>query len=815
MFKNYIKVALRNIWRSKVHSTITLTGLSAGIACCILIVLFVKDEWTFDTFHTKADRIYRAWTFENYGDDEQFLNTVTAYPLGPELEENFNEVAGFVRVNQINQVVKVGVDQFNEQITVVTPSFFDVFDFPAAYGRPKNVLHEKDALVITRTLAQKYFGTDQALGETLRMDFGEEERIFTVKAVVADVPSNSSIQFDLIISELNNRAFVGERELNSWYHVRPETYVVLRENQQPSDITSKIPLLMQQVLGEDYVEGEYTVGLQPLLDIHLNNDMPVGIAPVSDPKYAYIMAAIALLILFLGCVNFIALSISRSIGRSKEVGVRKAIGAQRNQLVAQFLYEAVVMALLAAGIGLVLAIVNLSWFNELSGKQLFFRFDATVWLTMGALIVVIGILSGSYPAFLLSNFKPVAILKGKLAGATGKQYSRRVLVGVQFILTISLVSATLLMKDQLHFLQNKNLGFDKDQLAVVQLTVPQGEGLFQRITAGFEKSRLLVNTLDGKPGIASVGAANHTFGSGGWTNVGFTGGDGKYRNFDMLVVDEDFIATAQLKIIEGRGFSHEYTSDARRAVVVNEAFINAFDMPMAAGQKLPGNNFDDHEIIGVVQDFNYNSLHGAVDPLVMVINPSPVMAGIENVGIGSNPIPKLFVRLQAGELSAGLASLESAWHSISQGEEFEYEFIDQVLAAQYRQEQNLSKIVAVASALAIIIGCMGLFALASLGIENRTKEVSIRKVLGASQGMVLVLLSKEYVLLVLAALVVSIPLTIYSISNWLETFAYRVIIGPGVFIMTGLITLLVALLTISYHVIRTAKKQPADILKYE
>ncbi len=815
MLKNYAKVALRNILRSKVHSIITLAGLSVGIACCILIVLFVKDEWTFDNFHTKADRIYRAWTFENYSQDEQFLNTVTAYPLGPALAESFNEVAGFTRLNEINQVVKVGFDQYNEEITVVTPSFFDVFDFSVVHGKVKKVLLDRDAAILTRKQARKYFGTDQAVGETLRMDLGDGERIFTVKAVVEDVPSNSSIRFDLIISELNNPAFMGERELNSWYHIMPETYIVLQEHRDAQEVISKTPMLMKQVLGEDYVEGQYTIGLQPLRDIHLNNDMPAGIAPVSDPRYTYILATIALLILFLGCVNFVALSISRSINRSKEVGVRKAVGAQRNQLVMQFLCEAVIMALLAAGVGLLIAMSNLTWFNELSGKQLVFEFGATVWWTLFVLILVIGMISGSYPALLLASFKPTAILKGKLGNTSYKQGFRRVLVGVQFILTISLVSTTLLIRDQLHFLQHKNLGFDKDQLAVVQLNVPQGDKLFERITGGFEKSGVLVNALEGKPGIASVGVGNHTFGSGGWTKLGFSSPGGKYRDFNMLVVDEDFIKTTRLNIVQGRGFSREYTSDARRAVVVNEAFIKEFNLPAAVGQKLPGDDFEDHEIIGVVQDFNYSSLHGIIEPLVMVINPMLVLSGVENIGIGTNPLPKLFVRLRAGEISQGLATLENTWHSIMQGEEFEYEFVDQVLATQYQQEQNLSEIVTIASALAMMIGCMGLFALASLGIEKRTREVSIRKVLGASQRALMLLLSKEYISLVLVALAVSIPITIYTVSTWLETFAYRIEVGLETFLYTGLITLIIALLTISYHVIRTTRKQPADILKYE
>jgi len=814
MLKNYIKIAFRNIWKTKLHSFITVTGLATGIACCLLIILFVKDEWTFDKFHAKADRIYRAWVFEDYGPDEQFFNTTTPYPLGPALQENFSEVAAFVRYGQMGQTIKAGVDNFTETVNVVGTNFFDVFDFKPLYGKVKHVLEEKSNVVLTESMAQKFFGVTNAVGETIEMDFGDGPRVFTVKAIVSDPPTNSSLQFSIIISDLNNDVLVSNRALQSWYNVQPETYVVLQQGTDVKRLEAKIPSMVKQIMGENYVEGEYNIGLQPLTDIHLNNEMPVGIAAVSDPQYAIILSAIALLILFLGAVNFVSLSISRSIGRAKEVGVRKVVGARRNELIFQFLSEAIVTTIIATGVGILLAYLFLPLFNELAGRSLILSVS---WFTVSvvvALLLIIGVMAGSYPALVLSGFQPINILKGSAFRVNTKQGLRKALVGLQFVLTVFLISTTLLMQKQLNYLQSKNLGFDKEHLMVVQLNT-QGDGMMSRINKGFEKATLFENELQGSSAIQKIAAANHTVGTGGWTNVGYTDDQGKYRTFDMLAVDENYIPTMQMEMVAGRNFSKENTSDDRRAVIINEAMMEAYGWEDPIGKRLPGKNFEDHEIIGVVRDFNYNSLHGKVEPLAIVMNPMALAAGIENIGVGSNPIPKLLIRVNGDQIASAIQTVESTWDKLTGGEEFQYTFVDQTLATQYSQEQNLGKVVSIATILAMVIGCMGLFALASLNMQNRTKEVSIRKILGASQSTILLLLSKEYMILILGALLVSIPITLYFINQWLADFAYQIEIGVGSFVLTASLVMIIAVLTIAYHAINTARKQPAETLKYE
>ena len=815
MLRNYIKIAFRNLWKTRLHSLIMIAGLSVGIACCILIVLFVKDEWTFDKFHSKAERIYRAWVFEDYGKDEQFFNAVTPFPLGPALKENFQEVAEYVQIHNISQEVKAGVDAYSETITIATPTFFDIFDFEVLDGRVKGVLDQQTQTIITRSIAEKLFGTVNAIGETITMNIGNGEQEYTIKAVVQDPPSNSSIRFGILISDLNNKILYSERALGSWYNVLAENYVVLKKGVSGAELETKLPSMVKQVLGERYVEGQYKIGLQPLLDIHLNTDIPQGIAPVSDPQYALILAAIALLILIVGSINFVSLAISRSISRSKEVGVRKVVGAKRQQLIMQFLSEAVIITFIALLIGVVVAYLSLPLFNDLSEKSLVLQPDLFNGLTMLGLILIIGVMAGSYPAMVVSAFKPVSILKGKISVGGGNKGLRRVLVGVQFVLSVFLISCTLIMREQLTFLQSKNLGYDKEQLVVLQLNVPREGKMTDRISSAFEKGEIFQNELAKYPEVVSTGMASHTFGSEGWTNVGYTDDNDKYRQFNMNVVGADYIPTMQMQMAAGRNFERDNLADTRSAVIVNEAFVREYGWENPLGQSIPGKNFPDHEIVGVVQDFNYASLHGEIQPAVLVMDPKIIFQGIENISISSSPIPKIFIRIEKNKIAAALPTIETVWNQLAQEEEFQYNFVDQALAAQYEQEQNLGKIVSIAALLAIAIGSMGLFALASLNMENRTREISIRKVLGASERTLLMLLSKEYLLLVIIALLVAVPFTWFFMNDWLSTFAYKINIGAGIFLLTGVIALMITLLTTSFHAVKTARKQPANTLKCE
>ena len=814
MIRNYLKIALRALLRSKAHSAINIIGLSLGIGCCILITLFVKDEWTFDQFHSKADRIYRVYAREDYGPDEQFFYTSTPFPMGPALKDNIPEVEAHVRINKVGAQVRIGSELYAETLNVVDRDFFKVFDFEVVKGE-RDILEKANNIVISEEFAKKYFGEDDPINKVLSVQLGENFEEFTVAAVSKQVPTNSSISFNLLISDLNYPKLYNEQRLTqAWFNISPETYVMLREGVDQKTVEAKFPTLFRTLLGEErFNESKYAPGLQPLTTIHLDTDYPSADAPVSDPKYSLILAAIALLILFVACINFVTLSIGRSLKRAKEVGIRKVVGAARKQLIAQFIGEAVLIATISMIIGVAIAILCLPTFNNLSGKELSFPLDGFMFVVILSLLFVIGLISGSYPAFVLSAFRPVAILKGTLQTGNNKQVVRKVLVGIQLVLSIFLITCTLVMRNQLDFLQRKNLGFNKEQVVSIRMSQPRMP-MREAVAKGFEKAELFKTALAGKPGIGEVCAASHAFGSG-FVNVGYTDDKDVYRTFDMLVVDDEYIPVMKMEMAMGRNFNDSNTSDVRRSVIVNEAFVKEYGWSDPLGKKLPGKAFIDHEIIGVVKDFNYTSLYSKVPPLVIVQNPEITLSGTENINVNDSPVPKLMVRLKAGETAAGLDEIKKAWTTIAGQAEFRFAFIEETLAVQYATDQNLGKIVSVATILAILIGSLGLYGLASLAMQNRTKEITIRKVFGATERSLLLLLSREYIVLIVICLVISVPLTIYMMQGWLATFEYRVDIGWMVFMISGGISLVIAMATIGHQTLKTAWTQPAQALKYE
>lgn len=815
MIKNYIKIAFRSLWRSKVHSLINIVGLSLGIGVCILIVLFVNDEWTFDRFNSKADRIYRVHARENWGDNQDFFYTTTPFPMGPTLKENIAEIESFVRIVKSGTQVKVGDNQFSETLTIADRDLFNVFDFPIIKGDAPTALEKQSSIVISDWAAKKYFGEADPINKVLSVQLGENFEEFTVTGV-AEVPINSSVQFYLLISDLNLPKLYNERTLTSaWFNINPETYVMLREGVELSAVTEKFPAVLKTALGEEnFIKSKYAVGLQPLTTIHLDTSFPAGLASVSNPRYANILVAIAALILVVGCINFVTLSVGRSLKRAKEVGIRKVVGAVRKQLIMQFIGEAVIVTLISMVIGIALAVVGLPLFNDLSGKSLTFPINGFMLTLVGALLLIIGLIAGSYPAFVLSSFRPISILKGPMQNGS-KQGLRKVLVGVQLVLSIFLISSTLLMRDQLSFLQNKDLGFNKQQLVVIQLNVPRGGRMVERVNKGFEMAEQFKAEFGKFPDVAAVCASSHDFANGAWVNVGYTDDNGTYRTFNMNTIDDDYIPVMNMSLKLGRNFSDKIPSDRRRSIIVNEAFVKEYAWADPIGKRIPGKAFPDHEIVGVVNDFNYSSLYTKVEPLVLVNDPAVLAPGIENINIDNTPMPKLLVKLKPGNMSATIDQLKATWEQLTGGQEFAFSFIDQALADQYSSDQNLGKIVKLATLLAIIIGSLGLYGLASLAMQNRVKEISIRKVLGATERSLLVLLSREYVVMILVSLMLSVPLTIYLIQGWLTTFEYRIEIGWQVFAIAGGISLLIAILTISYQTIKTAMAQPADTLKYE
>ncbi len=815
MISHYTKVAIRTLWRSKAHTLINIMGLSLGILCCILISLFVRNEWTFDTFHSKAKNIYRVYARENWGENQEFFNTVTPFPMGPALKDNFPEVVSQVRIHSMGTQSRIADKVYAEQVTVGGKEFFKVFDFKLVQGDLSRALDDQQTIVITEKAALKYFGSASPIEQVIALQLGDRWEDFVVKAVVEDIPSNSSIHFDLLISDANYPRLFSPRMLNAWFSINPETYVLLSDGVNPRELEKKFPALFKSLLGEeDYNNSHYVAGLQPLTSIHLDTSFPVGLAPVGNPAYVYILAAIALLILVIACINFVTLSVGRSLKRAREVGIRKVVGAARSQLIGQFIGEAMVVTIISLVIGVVAARLALPLFNSLAGKELVFNTDQFLVLITLSLMLVIGLMAGSYPALVLSAFRPMVILKGASPSGS-KQTLRKVLVGVQLTLSIFLIASTMIMRDQLQFLQSKDLGFNKEQLAVIPLNVKAAGRPMARIVAGFELAEQFKSELVRIPGIASVCTSSHDFGNGAWTNVGFTDEKSVYQNFTMNVVDDEYIKTLKMTMVQGRNFSDSIPSDKRRAVIVNESMAKLFGWTDAVGKKIPGKGFPDHEVIGVVKDFNFSSLYTSVGPLALVEDSSLILGGAENVNVDNSPVPKLIVRLEPGNMAVTIGEIQKVWDKITNGEEFTFTFADEALARQYRNDQNLGRVISVAALLAILIGSLGLYGLASLAMQNRIKEIGIRKVMGATQGSLLYLLSREYILLIVICLGVSIPLTVYWMQNWLSIFQYRVPLGWTPFALAGLISLLIAAFAIGYQTIKAAATEPAKTLKYE
>jgi len=819
MFNNYLKIAFRNLFKNRMYSFINISGLALGVACCALILLYTTNEWSYDEFHSKSDRLYRAWVLEDYGEGDVYFNTVTPFVLKPTLEQNIPEVEQIARRYVFNDLVKSSDSDksFSIFIQAVDSEFFSIFDFELLKGDPNQIFSSLNEVVLTPELANQYFGDEEPLQKNLLIMLGGEFQTFTVTGIIDEAPTNSSIQYGLLISMEKAKTILNPNSLLDWYSVTPETYVLLNEQADVTNVKAKFPSMMQQALGEDYNEGEYEVGLQPITDIHLNTQFPVGIASVSDPTYSYILGAIALLILIIACINFITLSISRSTSRAKEVGIRKTIGAERLHLMYQFWGEALLMTVFSVGLGVLVSEFLLPFFNQLSGTELSLKLTLDNILLYSGLAVFISLIAGIYPALILSNFKPIEVLKGKLQIKGDKSLFRKGMVVFQFTISIFLIACTLMVNKQLDFLRTKDLGFQKEQVLILQTDLRLGPqmGLTQITQEALQKKELLESQTSTNANILGIASSVFTPAQQGWIGVDFKDTDQQTRRMNINFVDTDYLNMMGIEVVAGRGFSEEITSDKRRAIIVNQALVDDYGWDNAIGKKLSGNNFDDHEIIGVVENFNYKSLRTSVEPLAISIQPSLLLSGVNNIGFASSPSPRISLKISSENVPETLTTLEQIWATVSPGTPFDFQFLDSSIDSQYRQEEQLQKIAMTGSTLAIIIACLGLFGLVSLMISRRVKEIGIRKVLGASAANITVLVNKEFTKLVMISIALAVPLAWYAISIWLDDFAYKADMGFWVYITAGGMALFISWATISIQSIKAARVDPVKSLKSE
>jgi putative ABC transport system permease protein len=802
MFWSYVKVSLRNMIRQKGYSLINVVGLAVGMACCMLIMLWVANELSFDNFHENADRIYRLSHHLTIGGSERRGASGSA-PMAPAILQEYPEVVNAARFTGENRMLVQHQEKafYEEGIRYADNSIFELFTFPMIKGDVGSALKAPHSVVITQEIAGKYFGDEDPVGKTLRMD---NQTDFTITGVAEDVPQNSHFDFDLLCSF--ETLYAEERQgLDVWGWFGYYTYLLLDHKSDWKELEEKFPALIETHMGATLqrVGASLELFLQPLASIHLHSKLDGELSPGGDIGYIYLFSAIAVFILMIACINFVNLSTARSATRAKEVGVRKTLGAGRGKLIRQFLGETLIYALLSVAVTFILVELSLPLFNSIAGSQLSVNYLETWWVIPGlvCLALAVGVAAGSYPAFFLSSFRPVNVLKGAfMAGAVNLRF-RNLLVVIQFVISVALIIGTITIYQQIAFMKDKELGFDKEQV----LVIPDVGDVTQQSIGSIKEE------LSGLAGVMNVAASNTVPGRGGMmTNFvpeGFSEDESQLMR--TVNVDHDFIATLGLELVAGRNFSADLATDVEESAIINATAAREFGWKDPLGRiikrRILGEAGEPQlvptKVIGVVKDFHLNSLHTQIEPLYMAY-------AIEDLNTIS-------VRVMPDNLRKTVGLLENKWKQIAPGHPLDYYFLDQSFDGMYRAEERLGHMALSFSLLAIFLGCVGLFGLSACTAEQRTKEIGIRKVLGASVPSILKLLSKKTVLLMMIATAMAAPAAYYALSRWLQDFAYRISIGWETIALAAVLALLIALATEGYHAVKAALTNPVETLRYE
>ncbi|MDH5383968.1 MAG: ABC transporter permease [Candidatus Aminicenantes bacterium] len=803
MVKNYLKVAIRNILKHKGFSIINIVGLAIGIACSILILIFVAHELSYDKFHEKADRTYRIAVRASVG-DTKIRQTYSSSATFKKLLEDFPEIEVGVKFLNLGRTpVKLGEITFYEsRFFALDSTFFDVFTFPLIHGNPKTALSEPNSMVVSKNTALKYFGSTDAVGKILRSDFsyGPGSVDFEITGVSENVPDNSHFHYDLLVSSSTFPTFINDP---GWSSNNFITYVVLKEGTTAEWFNERLKEFTRRYMGGERFDAWVAKGnfweyfLQPLTKIHLNSDLNGEFEANGNETYVYIFSAISIIILLIACINFMNLSTAKSSLRAKEVGMRKVVGSGRGGLVFQFLSESVLLSFISLTIGMVLVIILLPLYKNLIGRQLEIHyFDNLVAIpSLLALGLIVGVISGSYPAFFLSSFKPITALKGMTIRSKGGSWLRNILVIFQFMISIFLIIGTLAVNQQLKFFQNKKLGFDKEQVLVIR----NPGALGNNITPFKEALRKYSSIID-------VSGSN-TLPGKSFSNIGF-GAEGVDKSFtlNLCVCDYDFLETLKLELAQGRFFSRDFVTDSH-AAVLNEKAVELLGWDDPIGKKINNwaRNRGDFTVIGVIKDYHYESLHQEIRPQALFLSD----------GYYTNVESYISVRLNTENISETIGYVENTWKDFAPNKPFEYSFLDEDYDNLYMNEQQTRKLFSIFSFLAIFIACLGLFGLASFIADRRTKEIGIRKVLGASVPGIVQILNKHFVKWVFIANLIAWPIAWFIMNRWLQNFAYRIELSWWMFVLAAVLALVIALITVSFQTVKAALRNPVDSLRYE
>lgn len=796
MLKNYIKIALRNLQRHKVFSVINILGLAVGMAACYLVFLFVSFEKSYDSFNTKAGRIYRVVS-DVKTQSELIQGSISIGPLAPTMKKEFAEVEDAVRVTGDNDIlVTHGNVRFTEKRGILADStLFNLFDFKLLEGNKRTALVQPGSIVISQTAAKKYFGNEDPLGKQVQLTGNKINT--TITGVIKDIPENSQVKADIIVSMSSSKMLFGQASSDSeWTNHNYYTYLLLKPNVYASALEAKFPAFMEKHRGKLSRElgmFEY-LHLEPLRDVYLKSTRDGNKTPKITNVYMF--GVVAVFILLLACINFINLTTARSAERAKEVGIRKVVGAARIQLAKQFIGESVIISLLAFMFAVVLCIIFMPLFNQLAGKVISTSIVNNPYGIAGLLLLSIGIgvVAGFYPSLVLSSFMPVVVLKGKFTTGMRGLMLRKGLVVFQFMVSVVLIVGTIVVYRQLMYMRNQNLGFSKDQEIIIYTNGDKNKDAFKQS----------LSTIHGvlSTAYSSAVPGNDNF-SSGYSQIQNKAGEMQKTNIDINFVDFDFIKQYGLKIVAGRSFDRKFPSDTGTAMIINETAAKMFGYTTAADAV--GRNFDQWgrqgTIIGVVKDFNYRGLQKSIAPMVM---------RIETWGWGT-----ISVKVSSAKLPETIQAIESKWNKAIPSMPFQYEFLDDMFNSQYKAEEKFGNLFLNFSVLAIFISCLGLVGLASYSTIQRTKEIGVRKVLGASVGNIISLLSMEFVKLVAIAFVIAAPLGWYIMHVWQNGFAYKAPINWQVFTLAGITSLVIAFSAISFQAVKAALANPVKSLRTE
>ncbi len=798
MLKNYFKIALRNLQRNKVYSFINIAGLSLGLACAMLIILYLKDEVSFDRFHQNVNHIYRIVS-TNYFEGKEQKDGNTGFFQGPRFTQNVPGIEKFVRLQQGTEDIKSGTDVQSQDLLYVDSSFFNVFTFPLIHGNPGTCLKDPHSVVISEKEAKKRFGTKDAIGKIILIKTDSTFIPYGVSAVAKNTPQNSSIQFDMLLPFKESQADAGNNE--NWFNFFLNTFVVLSPNAKMASVeksmhdyyvkdASQVFNEIKQKYGLDTNTKMGSYGLQHFADMHMSTELPAqnGLEHASNPVYSYILSGIALFVLLIACINFVNLTVARSVKRAKEIGIRKVVGSSRKQLIFQFLGESFLLCFIAFVMAVVLVKLILPVFNELSNKALSisYLFDAKLILAYVVLFFLTSFLAGFYPAVILSGYKPTATLYSRF-NLSGKNYLQKSLVVLQFALASFLIVGTFVIYSQFRFLTHTNLGYDDNNIVEVSKNIRSHQ------EAGIFKTELLKN-----PDIIDVAPKN----GGGWSTVARLADDSSIQ-FSYETVDESYIPMMKIQLLQGRNFSKGHPADSTHSVVVNEAFVKQAGWKDPIGKTV---NFfynkEEYQVVGVVKDYHYAPLNQKIKPQLFTMK-------------NSNYYGIYDIKIRPGTASSTLEFIHKKFKDLYPMSPYSYVFKDEQNRKNYEAEAKWKQIILFGAILTIFISCIGLFGLSVLSAEKRTKEIGIRKVLGASVSSVVTTLSKDFLKLVLLAMVIAIPAASMVAGKWLENYPYRISLTWWMFAAAVLLVILIALATISFQAIKAALANPARSLRTE